>query len=87
MDLFHISGSSGIRKYFQVLSFCLLEGLKETKFCFIIFRWSLSVFIKGVVWIFWFTFSGVHVSEFVCQGFVVRGFQTVILFVKDLLRS
>ena len=29
----------------------------------------------------------VQVSEFVCQGFVVRGFQTVfILFVKDLLR-
>ena len=31
--------------------------------------------------------SGVQVSEFVCQGFIVRGFQTVILFVKDLLRS
>ena len=32
-----------------------------------------------------FKSSGIRV--FVCQGFVVRGFQTVILFVKDLLRS
>ena len=30
-------------------------------------------FIKGVAWIFWLAFSGVQVSEFVCQGFVVRG--------------
>ena len=52
--------------------------------CFIILFCSLSVFIQGILWIFWFTFSGVQVSEFVCQGFVVRGFQTVILFVKDL---
>ena len=54
--------------------------------CFIIFRCSLSVFfIKGVAWIFWLTFSQVQVSEFVCQGFFVRGFQTVSLFfVKDV---
>ena len=39
-------------------------------------------FIKRVARIFWLTFSGVQVSEFVCQGFVVRGFQTVNLFVK-----
>ena len=39
--------------------------------------------IKGVSWIFWLTFSGVQVSEFVCQGFLIRGFQTVNLFVKD----
>ena len=56
-----------------------------SKVCFIIFRCSLSVFIKRVLWIFWFAFSGVRVSEFICQGFVVRGFFTVILFVKDLL--
>ena len=47
---------------------------------------SQFFFIKGVAWIFWLTFSGVQVSElnFVCQGFVVRGFQTVSLFVKDI---
>ena len=42
----------------------------------------LQFFIKGVAWIFWLTFSGVQVSEFVCQGFIFRGFQTVNLFVK-----
>ena len=85
MDLFHIFMSSGIRRYLHVLSFCLLEGFKVSKVCFIRFRCSLSVFIKTVLWIFWFTFSGVQVSEFICQGFVVRGFFMVILFVKDLL--
>ena len=38
MDLFHISRSSGIRRYFHVLSFCLLEGFKVSEVCFIIFR-------------------------------------------------
>ena len=70
MDLFHFSRISGIRRYFQVLSFCLLEGFKVSKVCFFIFWCSLSVVIKGVLWIFWFAFSGVQVSEFVCQGFV-----------------
>ena len=71
----HISRSSSIRRYFQVLSFFLLEGFKVSKVCFIIFWCNLSVFIKGVLWIFWFTFSGVQVSECVCHGFVVRVFK------------
>ena len=84
MDLFHISMSSGIRRYLHVLSFCLLEGFKVSAWFVLLY---LGVFIKGVLWIFWFTFSRVQVSEFVCPGFVVRGFQTVILFVKDELWS
>ena len=75
--LFYIFRSSSVRRYFHVLSFCLSEG------CFIIFMCSLSVFMKDVLWIFWFTFSGVQVSEFVCQRLSVERFrcQTVILFV------
>ena len=53
------------QKVFSFLSFCLLEGFKVPKVCFIILRCSLSVFIKGILWIFWFTFSGVQVLEFV----------------------
>ena len=36
------------QRYFQVLSFCLLEGFKVSKVCFIIFRCSLSVFSSPV---------------------------------------
>ena len=57
---------------------CLLEG------CFIIFRCSLSVFMKGV-----YGYFGSHFQEFRYQslfvrgfqGLGVRGFQAVILFV------
>ena len=79
MDLFHSFRSSGIREYFQVLSFFFFF------FFFVCLRVSrcqrvvllylgvvCQFFIKGVAWIFWLTFSGVQVSEFICQGFVVK---------------
>ena len=83
MALFHIFRSSGISRYFQVLLFCLSEGFKVSEGCFIIFRCTVSQFLSK-------EFLHILVNDFrssgirVCQGFVVRGFQTVSLFVKDV---
>ena len=72
--MFHISRSSDIRRYFHILFYCLLESFKVSKVCFIIFRCSFLVFIKGVLWIFLvhiFRRSGIRVclSRFCCQRF------------------
>ena len=60
---FTFSGVQVSEDIFMSCLFCLSEG------CFIIFRCSLIVFTKEILWIFRFTFSGVRVSEFVCRRF------------------
>ena len=76
---------SGVQVSVGIFRSCLFVCQRVSRFQMVVLLYLGVVsqfFIKGVPWIFWLTFSGVQVSEFVCQGFVVRGFQTVSLFVK-----
>ena len=76
---------SGVQVSVGIFRSCLFVCHRVSRFQMVVLLYLGVVskfFIKGVAWIFWLTFSGVQVSEFVCQGFVVRGFQTVNLFVK-----